>query len=185
MTEEEWRKKILQISSRLTSRKAAGCEILKNHQLLSYSLRFLESTDNELRTKAAYAIDIALRNDLLILKAYQNQFFKVLKNLKQDTEKRIFSKILESITFDYLNEKSFPLNHEEHEQIIATCFDWLIGEEPVAIKVFAMQSIFNLSESEPWIKTELKAQLELQYETASAAFKSRASKILKKLKTHS
>ncbi|GGF36072.1 hypothetical protein [Echinicola rosea] len=53
--------------------------------------------------------------------------------------------------------------------------------EPIAIRVFSMQVVYNLSERYPEIKPELKAIIESSMPYASAGFKSRASKILPKL----
>ncbi|QDH78036.1 hypothetical protein FKX85_02890 [Echinicola soli] len=53
--------------------------------------------------------------------------------------------------------------------------------EPIAIRVFSMQVVYNLSKRYPEIKPELKAIIESSLPYASAGFKSRASKILPKL----
>jgi len=66
--------------------------------------------------------------------------------------------------------------------MVSTCFDWFIANEKVAVKVFAMQCLFNLRDTQPWIESELKAQLENQFQNTSQAFQSRARHILKKLK---
>ncbi|AWW30347.1 hypothetical protein DN752_09560 [Echinicola strongylocentroti] len=53
--------------------------------------------------------------------------------------------------------------------------------EPIAIRVFSMQVVYNLSERYPAIKPELKGIIEASLPYASAGFKSRAHKILPKL----
>lgn len=51
----------------------------------------------------------------------------------------------------------------------------------IAVKVFSMSVLFNLSKKYTEIQNELKLSLENQLEHASAGFKSRATKILKKI----
>ncbi|RXG30813.1 hypothetical protein [Leeuwenhoekiella marinoflava] len=181
MTEEEWAAQVLQISSRLSDRKALGQEILAEPELINYSLKFIQEGSEKLATKAAYGLDIALRSDIKILKPYRSSFLNVLQENKIETVSRIFSKICELLTSEFLKNEN--LSKAEREQILSKCFDWLIGNEKVAVKVFAMQSIYNLSETESWIPGELKAQLELQFDRSSAAFQSRAKALLKKLKS--
>ncbi|RXG15632.1 hypothetical protein DSM03_102135 [Leeuwenhoekiella aestuarii] len=181
MTEEKWAVKVLQISSRLSDRKALGQEISAEPELINYSLKFIQQGSEELATKAAYGLDIALRSDIKLLKPYLDPFLNALQKNQIETVSRIFSKICELLTSKFL--KSEKLSKAEREQILSKCFDWLIGNEKIAVKVFAMQSIYNLSETESWIPGELKAQLELQFDASSAAFQSRAKSILKKLES--
>ena len=72
---------------------------------------------------------------------------------------------------------------EKHEGYVLTKgFEFLNNNNsPIAVKVFAMTVVFNLSVKYPEIQKELKLSLENQLEHASAGFKSRATKILKKL----
>jgi hypothetical protein len=62
------------------------------------------------------------------------------------------------------------------------CFQQLENpKSAIAIKVFAMTAIFNLSAKYPEIKPELKLLIEMQLPNGSAGFISRGKKILKKL----
>jgi len=66
---------------------------------------------------------------------------------------------------------------------VSICFDFLgSSHEPVAVKVFAMTLIYNISVHEVELGNELRILLEDQWEQGSPGFKSRAGKILKKLK---
>lgn len=67
--------------------------------------------------------------------------------------------------------------------LISICFDLLVDKkEAIAVKVFAMSVLFNLIENEPELCRELKIIIEDQMPYASAGYRSRGSKILKKLK---
>jgi len=113
---------------------------------------------------------------------------------------RINSKCIEP----YLKEASLKINSSNvHDAIIRNvtrilaeieipediegitldlCFQQLENpKSAIAIKVFAMTAIFNLSAKYPEIKPELKLLIEMQLPNGSAGFISRGKKILKKL----
>lgn len=63
--------------------------------------------------------------------------------------------------------------------IMDICFGFLESPtEPLAVKVFSMQVLYNLSLIYPEIKPELKLLIEEQFLNQTAGFKSRAKKIL-------
>jgi hypothetical protein len=66
-------------------------------------------------------------------------------------------------------------------EIMNLCFEYIASPtEPVAAKVFSMTVLANLSNKYPDIKKELKQLIEEQLPHQTSAFKSRASKLLKK-----
>lgn len=72
-----------------------------------------------------------------------------------------------------------------HGDVMNVCFDYLTDpNEAIAIRVFSMTVLYNVSKHYPEIRQELKSVLEnaLEYEQASAGFKNRAGKILKALR---
>jgi|SRR5688572_23017175 hypothetical protein len=73
-----------------------------------------------------------------------------------------------------------------HGRVASTCFDYLqSNQEPVAVKVFSMAVLARIIEDQPDLKNELIIILEDQFPFATAAFRSRAKKVLKKLKSES
>lgn len=69
-----------------------------------------------------------------------------------------------------------------HGDVMNICFDLLADvNETIAVRVFSMTVLDNLSKEYPEIRQELKLIIEDQLEQGcTAAFRSRASKILKK-----
>lgn len=61
------------------------------------------------------------------------------------------------------------------------CFTFLRSEEPVAIKVFAMTALGEIAFQHPHLKKEVCMMIEDQLEFSSAAYRSRARKVLKRL----
>ena len=70
-----------------------------------------------------------------------------------------------------------------HGRIATICFDYLQSKtEPVAVKVFSMTVLTHIIDEQPDLKNELIIILEDQFPFATAAFRSRARKVLKSLK---
>ena len=66
--------------------------------------------------------------------------------------------------------------------LLEICFDFLMSTKvPVAIKVHAMQVIFNISQNEPDLLNELRMVIEEQMPYGTTGFKSRGRKILKRI----
>jgi hypothetical protein len=69
-----------------------------------------------------------------------------------------------------------------HGEVMDTCFQFLEKpSSPVAIKVFSLTTLFNLSRIYPEIRSELKLIIEDNWEHATPAFRARAKKMLPKL----
>jgi hypothetical protein len=66
-------------------------------------------------------------------------------------------------------------------ELLNICFEYMENDMPVAVKVHAMQIIYNISEKEPDIKPELITVIEDQLPRNSTGFQNRGSKLLKKL----
>jgi hypothetical protein len=69
-----------------------------------------------------------------------------------------------------------------HGQLMDTCFTFIASNDAaIAIKAFSLTILENLSNEYPDIKPELKLVIEERWPYESAAFKSRARKVLKKI----
>jgi hypothetical protein len=106
----------------------------------------------------------------------QKHFAKLLKNVKKpglhDAVKRNTVRLLQDITI--------PVKF--HGDVMNLCFDYITDPvEKVAVKAFSLTILDNLSKQYPEIKQELKTIIEDRWDYETAAFKSRAKKILRKL----
>ena len=107
----------------------------------------------------------------------QKHFSRLLKNLDKpgihDSVKRNTIRLLERI---FIPERF-------HGQVMNYCFNYIASpHEAVAIKAFSLTVLERLSHQYPEIKTELKTIIEDRWDYESAAFRSRAKKILSRLK---
>ena len=76
----------------------------------------------------------------------------------------------------------YEIPEEEQGLLIDLCFSYLMSElYPVAVKVHAMQIIYQHTLMYPELKTELKTVIEDQMENNSVGFKSRGRRIIQQL----
>lgn len=81
-------------------------------------------------------------------------------------------------TTKILSEIDIPKKHQG--LALDICFNFLLSmQEPIAVKVFSMQVVFNISKNEPDLLRELAAVIEEQIPYGSAGFKVRGKRILK------
>lgn len=66
-----------------------------------------------------------------------------------------------------------------HGEIMHACFGFIeTPTTPIAVKAFALTTLFNLSKKYPEIRSELQLIIEERWDTETAAFRSRGKKIL-------
>lgn len=97
---------------------------------------------------------------------------------------RPLAKIYELVSEKYAqNDANFvdQITPEHTRIIVEHCFDWLIGNHKVATKAYAMQTLFHLRNTQPWISDQLKQILLAQRKEHSAAYQARSKNILLKL----
>jgi len=74
------------------------------------------------------------------------------------------------------------IRKEKQGEMLQLCTDYIYSEKvPPAVKVHCLQIFYNISEEEKDLKIELKQIIESTVEFNSAAYKSKAGKLLKSL----
>ena len=109
-------------------------------------------------------------------KFIQKHFSRLLKNL----QKPGLHNAVRRNTIRLLQDVTIPQRFQG--QVMDLCFDYINSPtEAVAVKAFALTVLDNLSKKYPEIKPELKTIIEDRWDYETAAFHSRAKKILKRL----
>lgn len=109
-------------------------------------------------------------------KFIQKHFSKLLKNL----QKPGLHNAVRRNTVRLLQDVNIPQKFQG--QVMDLCFDYINSPtEAIAVKAFALTILDNLSQQYPEIKPELKTIIEDRWDYETAAFRSRAKKILKRL----
>jgi len=106
-------------------------------------------------------------------KLISKHFSRLIKNLHKpntgDSVKRNTVRLLQHVSIP----KKF------HGEIMDLCFQYISSPgEPVAVKAFSLTILQNLSAHYPEIKNEIKLIIEERWPHETAAFRSRAKKIL-------
>jgi hypothetical protein len=106
----------------------------------------------------------------------QKHLGKLLKNLAKPN----LHNAIKRNSIRLLQDISIP--ERFHGDVMNTCFDYITDpQEKPAIKAFSLSVLQNLSRQYPDIRNELKLVIESQWNNETAAFRSRAKKILKEI----
>ncbi len=130
--------------------------------------------DHRMNQKAAWPLCNVVNQHPVLIKKH---FPRLLENLQKpgihDAVKRNSLRLIQNL--------AIPRRY--HGTVMNYCFDCIISpNEKVAAKAFALTILENLSKYYPEIKSELQTVIEERWEYETAAFHSRAKKILRRLK---
>ncbi|MFU1859783.1 hypothetical protein ACK8HY_22495 [Sphingobacterium sp. NGMCC 1.201703] len=144
--------------------------------LLSLSLE----KDKKISFRAAWVFETIVLKDTTLLQGLLPQFFDNLKNQRNWSCLRSYSKILIYLTSN--KNKSYLLDDKTEEQLIEHAFQWMIDQQcPVPVLVNCLDILNNLSKKHPWVKEELLAQIShFQKIKPSPALLSRTNRILRR-----
>ena len=173
--------KILENTSlKLASRQHAAKLVLTNN-LLPQTIEFIK-LPQELSMKAWMIIEIIGRDNVEILDEFIPDIVNNGKMYSDSSSKRCIMKIISFLVDSHFHSNSsIHLHHVEKKEVIRLSFQYLMNDEKTAVKVFAMQNIYDLRNEEKWIETELISLLEKNISTSTPGYRSRALKILRKL----
>ena len=146
-------------------------EVLSTPEKLDELIHILEKGDEEIARRAAWPISYIAEKNPIIFEKHLPILVKILG--RDDVHTAIYRNILRALQFVKLSE-------EYEGEILDRCFCMLNSSKyPIAVKVFSMSVIYNLTKKYPEIKSELKSSIEALMPDASAGVKSRGSRILK------
>lgn len=122
--------------------------------------------------RAAMAISHTADRHIDLIKPHLAQFITILEENPPVAIKRNVVRLLQKV--------ELPKNLQG--RCVNCCFNLLTDtKEAIAVKVFSMTVIYNISKEEPDLQRELRLVLEDQLEHGSAGFRNRAGKILAKI----
>lgn len=115
------------------------------------------------------------------VETYPQLIYPYLEDLLENVQKPTACNAARRNTTKILSEIDIPEKYQG--QALDICFHFLLSmQEQIAVKVFSMQVIFNISKNEPDLLRELAATIETQLTYGSAGFKARGKKILKEIR---
>ena len=123
--------------------------------------------------RAAWSIFHLVEKQKELIRPYLQEIVELLPNFIHDGQKREMMKVL----------LLFPTTDLEMGKLVDICFKILDNpNESLAVRVHAMQIIYNISEIEPDIKPELKSTIIHHLPNSTKGFVGRGNKLLNKMK---
>lgn len=169
-----------QIENSTAHRKSRDfiCELaLSKTDNLDALFQFAFTSTNKNHFKGCWALELVLEKDITLLQPYLETFINKVKVYQHDSALRSISKICLFVS----KSDDIPLTKNQEQILIEACLDWLIQEEKVATKAYAIRALYEFSLKHTWLKAELNTILTQDYHSHSAAYKAVAREILKKL----
>jgi len=122
--------------------------------------------------RAVWVVDTVAEKLPDLLEPFLESIAEALPRFEHDGLKRLSLRML----------SRSPLPQKYFGELMNICFDWLISpKESVAVKVYAMEILYRLSEIEPELKKELADSIEWRITEGTPGFKNRGVQTLKKL----
>jgi len=152
----------------------AASVIFEEPERIENLTRVILADEDPFSSRAARAFAVCTEKLPELFEKQQHAIIPYLKHIKSEGVIRNILKI----AADY----PVKLTKKNNGIMLGLCFDWLEDlSKPVAIRVHAMQIIYNISLHEAGIRDELISILEENYANGTIGFRSRADRILKNL----
>jgi len=160
--------------------------VIDNPELLTPLMEILFDVDNKISCRAAWVFEFMCGEKLEEIIPHLNLFTENVSKVHLDSAVRPVAKVCEYLVKAYYSKNGHTiklhLSEIHKEKIVEVCFDWMINDEKIAPKAYAMNSLFLLGNEYDWIHPELAIILERDFHIQSSGFKARARHILKKIK---
>ena len=128
--------------------------------------------ENRIVQRASWAINYCVENHPGLIQSYYPNICKILKGNPSDTVKRNIVRMLQYV--------EIPEEWQGHFYDI--CFTYVSTiKEPVAVRAFSMQVLYNIAKNIPELKSELIELLSDTSDSDKPGIRSRSKNILAKL----
>lgn len=190
MNINEFYEKLSYVNASRANRLANAAFVKNNMQLFPALLQIMFKAEGKVSCHAAWVFEFVCLDNVKILLPHVDYFIANIDTVYMDAIVRPVSKVCALLMQDYNTDKAANLKtvltQKHKEQLTETAFSWLIGTHKVAAKVHAMETLFllGLAPRFKWIHAELMQVLQQDFTTQSAAYKSRAKSIFKRLQKY-
>ncbi|MDW5289819.1 adenylosuccinate lyase [Formosa sp. PL04] len=157
--------------------------VLSHPEFIPNVIEVLFKTEDKISCKAAWVLEFMCGKNLNALLPYLDMFTSKIHTVHLDSAVRPVAKICEYLAKANDNIENPTLKKalklEYKERIISVCFDYLINDEKIAPKAYAMNALYLFGKEFLWIHPELEVILRRDFQIQSSGFKARARHILK------
>lgn len=186
MTKENFHRELSRVNALRESRDYCAQLVKNDMSLVSHLIENLFITDDKISCQAAWIMELLCDDYPYAIIPHLDAFTQNIHKVHFESAIRSVSKICQLIAQAYTSKENNAfkrlLSPEHKERIVETCFDWMINKHNVAPKVYAMETLFLFGRENTWILNDLKQILEQDFQTQSAAFKSRAKHVFIRMK---
>lgn len=154
--------------------------VINNKSLFLPILHIVFSVDNKASIKAAWVLEFVCKEKLHWIIPHLNYFVNNNPLVYLEKAVRPITKICEMLAKAH-NNNQLQLTSQQIDMLIETCFDRLIQNSKVAVKAYAMETLYLLGKNSNWVHEELLNTIQQNIANESAAYKARGKKIIKKL----
>jgi hypothetical protein len=173
-------KNIAESTARKESRFSNAMFVVANPRLANDLIAFAMDIGNKDHFKACWILELVLEKNLGLISPKLGDFCDSLLLWTNDSALRSVAKICQ-ICANHLKKNPEFLTETQMKQITEACFQWLISDEKVAVKAYAIRALFQLGKTQSWIYPELIPVLQHGFSIHSAAYKAVAKEVLSKL----
>ncbi len=188
MTTEQLYKELNYVNHSREKRLFYANLVIDNPELIPSLLEILFRVDDKISPRAAWVLEFMCGVKLEAIIPYLDVYTENIGRVHLDSAVRPVAKICEYLIIAYYSKTETKIKSEllprHREKIIEACFDWMINDEKIAPKAYAMHTLFLLGKDYDWIHPELALILERDFQMQSSGFKARARHILKKIKSN-
>lgn len=159
--------------------------LLAQPELVPKLLDILFMVDDKISCRAAWVFEFMCGENIEAIIPFLDVFTHNIHRVHLDSAVRPVAKVCEYLVKALYskteNKIQTALTPKHKENIIEACFDWMIKDEKIAPKAYAMNTLFLLGKDIHWIHPELAIILERDFQKQSSGYKARARHILKKI----
>ncbi|MFD0862423.1 hypothetical protein ACFQ1M_09380 [Sungkyunkwania multivorans] len=185
MLEKEFEEVLRQTSALRKHRQLAADMVLDNPALFEHLLNLCFRVKDEISYRACWVLEFVYKEKPVWLVPRLDYFLENASSVQFDQSVRPIAKICQMLAEAAFSKKPSDtkeaLTDEHLEKLTELTFDWLINDEKVAAKAYAIHSLYLLGIKYDWIYPELLRVLEQDYSQHSAAYKAAARNVLKKI----
>jgi hypothetical protein len=146
--------------------------VFKKPELFDELVSIYLRNEEPVSRRAVWVVDTVAEKCPELLNSYLETIVEDLPRFEHDGLKRGSLRML----------SRSPLPQNQLGELMNICFDWLVSQkESVAVKIYAMEILYRISQVEPDMKKELADSIELRIGEGTPGFKNRGLKTLKKL----
>lgn len=141
---------LMQLKAYRKDREKLANFVLNNPDNFERLLNTCFKINENISYKAAWVLEIVCLKNIQILVPHLETFLENLPKVYKHQAVRPLAIVCKEITMRYYTKKMpslrFVLHKKHRKQLTEICFDWLITNQKVAVKAYAMQCLFLLGQ---------------------------------------